>query len=137
MRTLNSVLVDGCRTRYDAVSHILHWLPLLPLAQLALAWLMLDANSVKRSQGLIAWYVGVGTLLQVAVVVRLLWAERYVVGQQTLNSLLRSASLRKPSAGSCMRCFLSINASDLQTLGDSRIRRRRACPFRWALLQGV
>jgi cytochrome b561 len=75
MTTLNSVLVDGRRTRYDAISRILHWLTLLLLsAQFALGWLMPDADSVKTPQGLAAWHVGVGTLLLAVVIVRLMWA---------------------------------------------------------------
>jgi cytochrome b561 len=75
MTTLNSVLVDGRRTRYDAVSRILHWLTLLLLlTQFALGWLMPDADSVKTPHGLVAWHVGVGTLLLAVVIVRLMWA---------------------------------------------------------------
>jgi cytochrome b561 len=75
MTTLNSVLMDGRRTRYYAVSRILHWPTLLLLLpQFPLCWLMPDVDSVKTPQGLVAWHVGVDTLLLVVVIVRLLWA---------------------------------------------------------------
>jgi cytochrome b561 len=59
---------------YDAPARLFHWATaLLLLIQFVLAWTMPDVHRDTKPVGLIAWHLGVGMVIILLVVVRLLW----------------------------------------------------------------
>jgi cytochrome b561 len=59
---------------YDAPARVFHWLTAaLLLVQYLLAWTMPDVHRDTKPVGLIAWHLGVGMVIVLLVLVRLLW----------------------------------------------------------------
>ncbi|HUZ71631.1 MAG TPA: cytochrome b [Stellaceae bacterium] len=59
---------------YGASAKSLHWLVVFLLAvQFALAWTMPDIDRGTKPEGLIAWHLGMGAVILVVAILRLLW----------------------------------------------------------------
>lgn len=80
-------------TIYNAPARALHWATaLLLVLQYVLAWTMPDVHRDTKPVGLIAWHLGVGMVIVLIVVVRLLWRSAHAVPPEsdTLPPALRA-----------------------------------------------
>lgn len=78
---------------YDAVARTLHWLTaLLVVMQFVIGWTMPHVHKDTRPDGLIAWHLGVGTLLITVVALRVVWRLLHRPAPQALSPLLAAAS---------------------------------------------
>ncbi|SAK46610.1 cytochrome B561 [Caballeronia catudaia] len=65
---------------YNAPARVFHWLTAaLLLLQYLLAWTMPDVHRDTKPIGLIAWHLGVGMVIILLVVLRLLWRSTHDV----------------------------------------------------------
>lgn len=86
-----------CATRepsaYDAVARTLHWtIVVLVMMQFVIGWTMPDVHKDTQPIGLIAWHLGVGTLLITVMVVRIVWRLTHPPAPQSLSPILDAAS---------------------------------------------
>ncbi|SAK44347.1 cytochrome B561 [Caballeronia hypogeia] len=78
---------------YNAPARAFHWLTaLLLLIQYVLAWTMPDVHRDTKPVGLIAWHLGVGMVIVLLLVVRLVWRGVHGAPPEpdTLPSALRT-----------------------------------------------
>lgn len=78
---------------YNAPARLFHWLTaLLLLLQYVLAWTMPDVHRDTKPIGLIAWHLGVGMVIILLVLVRLLWRSAHAAPPEpaTLPPALRA-----------------------------------------------
>ncbi|HVE09522.1 MAG TPA: cytochrome b [Paraburkholderia sp.] len=79
--------------RYDLVARLLHWLiAALVAAQFVIAWVMPDVGRNTQPVGAIAWHLGVGSALLVAMACRIIWRISHRPPATELPATMRIAS---------------------------------------------
>lgn len=62
------------KSAYDRVARTLHWVvAMLVVMQFVIGWTMPDVHKDTQPIGLIAWHLGIGTLLITLMVIRVCW----------------------------------------------------------------
>lgn len=73
-RVSTTTTAMNASSRYGAVAKLLHWLIFVLLAaQFVIAFTMPDIGRDTQPVGLVAWHLSVGTVILLAVLLRLLW----------------------------------------------------------------